>query len=167
MSTTLSGPPGAGARLPAARPGIDPRGPRVVATVTAALLAAVLLTAPGAVAITLLAVQTAVFAVGAARGIQHTPYSWVFRRLVRPRLLPPTHLEDPAPPRFAQGVGLAFTTAALLATIAGATSVAAVAVGFALAAAVLNAAFGLCLGCEVHLLLARLRAGVPAGAATD
>ncbi len=170
MSTTFSGLPGAGTSLlgPTGRPGIDPRGPRVVATITAALLAVVLLTAPGAIATTLLAAQTAVFAVGAVRGIQHTPYSWVFRRLVRPRLAPPAHLEDPAPPRFAQSVGLAFTTVALVAALAGATTVAAVAVGLALAAALLNAVFGFCLGCEVYLLLARLRAvAVPAGATTD
>ena len=38
---------------------------------------------------------------------------------------------------------------------AGATVLAQVALGFALVAAVLNAVFGFCLGCEMYLLLKR------------
>ena len=45
---------------------------------------------------------------GAVRGIQATPYAWLFRRFVRPRLAPPAELEDARPPRFAQAVGLVF-----------------------------------------------------------
>jgi len=136
---------------------IDARGPRFAATLTALVLAGVLLTTPGPLATSLFALQAAVFAVGATRGVQHTPYSWLYRTLVRPRLGPPAHLEDPAPPRFAQAVGLGFALVGLAAALAGATTVAAVAVGFALAAAVANAAFGFCLGCEVYLLWSRLR----------
>ena len=54
------------------------------------------------------AVQAVLFAIGAVAGVQRTPYAWLFRTLVRPRLAPPAELEDPAPPRFAQAVGLAF-----------------------------------------------------------
>lgn len=135
---------------------IDPRGPRFAATVTTIVLAAVLLTAPGPVATALLAAQAAVFAVGAVRGIQHTPYAWFFRAVIRPRLAPPAHLEDAAPPRFAQAVGLGFAVVGLLGLVAGVTAVGLVAVGFALAAALLNAAFGFCLGCELYLLRARV-----------
>lgn len=142
---------------------IDPRGARFAAALTTAVLAVVLLTAPGPVATGLLAVQAVVFAVGASRGVQHTAYAWVFRTVVRPRLAAPSHLEDAAPPRFAQTVGLAFAVLGLVGLLAGAEVLALVAVGFALAAALLNAAFGFCLGCEVYLLLRR--AGVaPAGA---
>jgi hypothetical protein len=66
-------------------------------------------------------------------------------------------LEDAAPPRFAQAVGLVFMIVALISIALGATVVAAVAIGFALAAAFLNAAFNFCLGCEMYLLGARLR----------
>jgi hypothetical protein len=135
---------------------IDPRGPRFTATVTSILLAVVLVLPPGPVATVLLAVQTALFAVGATRGIQHTPLAWVFRRVVRPRLAAPSHLEDPAPPRFAQGVGLVFGVVALAGYLSDATTVGAVATGFALAAALLNAVFGFCLGCELYLLLRRV-----------
>jgi hypothetical protein len=134
---------------------IDPRGPRFAATVTTVLLAVVLLTAPSPLAVGLLVVQTAVFAVGALGGIQRTPYAWLFKRLVRPRLAPPTELEDAAPPRFAQAVGLAFALVALAGFGTGVTVLGLVATGFALAAAFLNAAFGFCLGCELYLLVRR------------
>ncbi len=139
------------------RPQIDPRGPRFVATLTAVVLAVALVAAPSALTVGLLVVQTAVFALGAGRGITHTPYSWLFRTLVRPRLGPPAELEDAAPPRFAQAIGLGFTVIALAGYLTGLTLLGSVATGFALAAAILNAAFGLCLGCELYLLISRAR----------
>jgi hypothetical protein len=135
---------------------IDPRGARVAAALTSLVLALVLLTAPGPVATALLAAQAAVFAVGAVAGVQRTPYAWLFRTFVRPRLGPPRELEDAAPPRFAQAVGLGFASLGLLALLAGLTTLGLVAVGFALVAALLNAALGFCLGCEVYLLARRL-----------
>jgi hypothetical protein len=135
-------------------PQIDARGPRFAAAVTSAILAAALLS-PLPVAIALVALQTAVFAVGAGLGVQRTPYAWVFRKLVRPRLGPPSELEDPAPPRFAQAVGLGFALVALVAFLADATTVGLVATGLALVAALLNAVLGLCLGCELYLLYRR------------
>src|SRR6478736_2072741 len=119
--------------------GIDPRGPQVAAALTSVVLVLVLLLAPGPAAVVLLALQGVVFAIGAARGVQHTPYSWVFRTLVRPRLAAPAELEDPAPPRFAQAVGLVFVAVALIAFGLGWEVAGLVAVGFALVAALLNA----------------------------
>ncbi|MDP3894584.1 DUF4395 domain-containing protein [Nocardioides sp.] len=135
---------------------IDPRGPQFAAAITVVVLAAVLLLAPHPAGVALLVGQTVLFALGAALGVQRTPHAWVFRTLVRPRLGAPTDLEDAAPPRFAQAVGLAFVAVGLLGYLTGATVLGAVAVGFALAAALLNAAFAFCLGCEVYLLLKRL-----------
>lgn len=137
--------------------GIDPRGPRFTASVTAVVLAAALVL-PEQVATVLVALQAAMFAAGVALGVQRTPTGLVFRRLVRPRLSPPAELEDPAPPRFAQGVGLAFALVALVGYLTGAVLVAQVAVGFALVAALLNAVFAFCLGCEMYLLGMRLSA---------
>ena len=134
---------------------IDPRGPRLAATLTTVVLAAVLLTAPSTTATTLLAAQTILFALGAVLGIQRTPYAWLFKTLVRPRLAAPGELEDAAPPRFAQAVGLGFALVALAGYVTGVTLLGLVATGFALAAAFLNAAFGFCLGCEMYLLLRR------------
>jgi len=154
MSTSTSTTP-VSAATPAAQAGIDPRGPRFVAGLTVVVVAAALL-APAPIGLALAVLQAGLFAVGAARGVQHTPSSWLFRTLVRPRLAPPAHLEDPAPPRFAQSVGLVFALVAVVGFLAGATLVAQVALGFALAAAVLNSVFGFCLGCEMYLLLKRL-----------
>jgi hypothetical protein len=137
--------------------GIDPRGPRFAASVTSVVLALVLVT-PTPVAVTLLALQTLVFGVGAFRGVQHTPYAWAFKSFVRPRLGSPDGLEDPRPPRFAQAVGLGFAVVGLAGFATGLTVLALVATGFALAAALLNAVFGFCLGCEIYLLLQRATA---------
>ncbi|MFT4264594.1 MAG: DUF4395 domain-containing protein [Nocardioides sp.] len=139
-------------------PGIDPRGPRFTASVTVVLVALAILTLAPArpVALVLAAIQTALFALGALRGVQSTPTGVVFRRLIRPRLAPPMHLEDPAPPRFAQTVGLVFGVAALVGIVAGLEPLAYVALAFALVAAILNAAFGFCLGCELYLIGKRL-----------
>lgn len=134
--------------------GIDPRGARVSAALTALVLALVLLTS-SPLSVVLLAVQAVVFAVGAGRGVQRTPYAAVFRGLVRPRLGAPGELEDPRPPRFAQGLGLVFVAAALVALLLGLTAVGLIAVGLAFVAALLNAVFGLCLGCELYLILRR------------
>jgi hypothetical protein len=135
--------------------GIDPRGPRFAAGLTAAVLSAVLLL-PTSLATVVTAVQLTLFGLATVLGVQRTPYASVFRRVVRPRLDPPGELEDPAPPRFAQAVGLGFTAVALVAFLTGLTVVAQVAVGLALVAALLNAVFGFCLGCEIYLILKRL-----------
>ena len=137
--------------------GIDPRGPRFAASLTSIVLAVVLVT-PTPVAVAVLAFQTLVFAIGAVRGIQHTPYAWLFRTLVRPRLGAPSELVDPRPPRFAQAVGLGFAVVGLVGFLTGLTALGLVATGFALAAALLNAVFGFCLGCEIYLLLHRATA---------
>jgi hypothetical protein len=82
----------------------------------------------------------------------------VFRSLVRPRLAAPLELEDPRPPRFAQALGLGFSVVGLAGFVLGSMTVALVATGLALVAALLNAAFGLCLGCELYLILRRATA---------
>ena len=135
---------------------IDVRGPRFGAAVTTVVLAIALVgvgTPIGAVAI---GFQTVVFALGAIVGLQAQPYGVIFRRVVRPRLQPPTVWEDPNPPRFAQAVGLVFALVADLGLLVGVTPLAVIAIAAALAAAFLNAAFAFCLGCEVFLIAKRL-----------
>ena len=134
---------------------IDSRGPQFTAAVTVVVLAAVLVTAPSAFATALLGVQAVLFAVGAGLGVQKTPHAWVFRNFVRPRLSNAPEWEDPEPPRFAQGVGLGFALVGVVGFATGATLLGLVATGFALTAAVLNAVFKFCLGCELYLLLKR------------
>ena len=148
MSTTIT----AGtARTGRPEGALDPRGPQFAAAVTVVVLGAVLLL-PTPWAAGLLGVQAALFALGAGLGVQATPHAWLFRRLVRPRLAPTSEWEAPEPPRFAQGVGLVFAVLGLAGFAAGAPLLAQVAVGAAFAAALLNALFRFCLGCEVYLL---------------
>lgn len=154
MSTSASTTTPTTGTAPAAVAGIDPRGPRVAASLTSLALALVLVT-PRPIGVVLLALQTAVFAVGAVRGVQHTPYAAFFRAVLRPRLAPPAELEDPRPPRFAQTLGLVFAVVGLVGFLSGLTAVGLVATGLALVAALVNAVFGLCLGCELYLILRR------------
>jgi len=154
--------PGPSATSPA---GIDPRGPRFGAALTAVLLAVVVLLGTSTAAFVLLGLAVVLFAVGVARGTQGTVQGAIFRRWVRPRLAPPAELEDPRPPRFAQGVGLAVTLVGLVLGLLGVAAAVPVAAAVALVAAFLNAAFDLCLGCELYLVLQRLRPGRPAPSA--
>ncbi|MEV7323186.1 DUF4395 domain-containing protein [Streptomyces sp. NPDC093970] len=134
---------------------IDARGPRFAAAVTTVVLAAALITTSPWI----LAWQTLAFAVGAAAGVSRSPYGWLFRKAVRPRLAPATEFEPPEPPRFAQAVGLVFAGLGLVGFGVGPAWLGLAATGLALAAAFLNAAFGYCLGCEVFLLVRRPAAG--------
>jgi hypothetical protein len=132
---------------------LDPRGPRFAAGVTSVVLVLVLVTGSGWLALA----QTAAFALG-SYDVRWNPYALLYRWLVQPRLGPPAGREDPAPVRFAQRVGLVFLAVAAAGYLSGATVLGVTATALGLAAAFLNAAFGLCLGCEMYLLLARLRA---------
>jgi hypothetical protein len=131
---------------------IDPRGPRFGALITTGVLVIVLITSSA----WLLAAQAAVFAIGAVFGLRYAPYGLVFRALIRPRLGPPKELEDEAPPRFAQGVGLLMAVIGVIGYATGLTPLGVVASALALIAAFLNGAFGLCLGCELYLLIRRI-----------
>jgi hypothetical protein len=131
---------------------VDPRGQRFGAAVTSVVLVAVLATGSGWV----LAAQAVVFAVGVIFGLRYAPYGFLYKALVRPRLGPPKELEDEAPPRFAQGVGLGFALLGVVGYALGIMWLGVAATAFALGAAFLNAAFGLCLGCEMYLLIRRV-----------
>lgn len=147
--------------------GIDPRSPRFGAGITALLLLVViglgLATPLGATpaarvlepAFLVFALISALFAWGAFAGIRRHPYGAIFRAVVRPRLKPPTELEDPTPPTFAQGVGFVITLAGLALHLAGVPYALVIAASAAFIAAFLNSVFGYCLGCQIYLLLAR------------
>ncbi|MFG6504167.1 DUF4395 domain-containing protein [Microbacterium sp. P05] len=175
-----------------ARPrGIDPRGPRFAAAITAVLLAVDVIIGltglstarlgsssylpdgdfafvAGAWALPsvslaqrvtdpafLLLVVIALVFVWGVVSPRTAPWSVLYRRVVQPRLAPPVEREDPRPPRFAQGVGLFVTTAGLALHLIGLPWALPIAAAFAFVAAFLNAAFGLCLGCQLYLLLQR------------
>lgn len=135
---------------------IDPRGPRFGAAITTVVLAVILLTIPTTIAIALLAMQTVVFGLGAFVGLHAQPYGIIYRKFVLAQIGKPTELEPVEPPQFAQLVGFLFAVVGLIALLSGADLVATIAVGFALAAAFLNAAFNFCLGCEMYLIGKRI-----------
>lgn len=130
---------------------IDARGPRFGASISTIVLAIALVTQNKWV----LVAQGLVFLIGAVKGPQFTPYGLIFKNLVKPRLKGVAPTEDVRPPKFAQAVGFAFALVAAIGAFAGVDLVFTIAVGMALAAAFLNAAFNYCLGCEMYLLLVR------------
>ena len=132
-------------------PQVDVRGPRFGAWVTTVVLAIALVTGSG----WLVAAQAVVFAVGAFAGLRYAPYGVLFRILIAPRLGPVREREPEAPPRFAQLVGLLFAVVGAAGYLFGAPVLGAVATGLALVAALLNAATGFCLGCELYLTVRR------------
>jgi len=83
------------------------------------------------------------------------PWGVLYRKVVQPHLAPPADLEDPRAPRFAQGVGLFVTGIGVVLHLLGVPLAVPIAAGMAFVAAFLNAAFGLCLGCQLYLLLQR------------
>ncbi len=150
--------------------GIDPRGPRFGAAITSVLLLVVVgigLTTADAVpaqsftarasdpAFLLLLAIALLFAWGAFAGVRRHPYGLLFAKAVRPRLAPPAELEDPAPPTFAQLVGLIVTGVGIALHLAGVPFALVVAASAAFIAAFLNSVFAYCLGCQMYLLLAR------------
>lgn len=145
---------------PAEPAGIDPRGPRFTASITATLLLVTVVLAVGGAALAawvLLAALSAVFAWSAVAGVRRNPFGVIFQRLVRPRLAPPAELEDPRPPTFAQAVGFVVTVAGVILGAFGVENAVPIAAGLAFVAAFLNAAFGYCLGCQIYLLLVRAK----------
>lgn len=147
---------------------IDPRGPRFTASITAVLLLSVIalavanLTVPATILFTVL---VAIFGWSATQGVAKHPFGLFFRAVIKPRLTPPAELEDPTPPTFAQGVGFLITATGLALHLLGVPYALVVSASFAFIAAFLNAVFAYCLGCQVYLLLVRVRIIRPKGAA--
>lgn len=133
---------------------VDPRSPRFGAVITSAVLAITAILGP-VWGLPLLILQTLAFGGGSIFGLTYQPYGWIYRRFVRPRLAPPAELEDARPPRFAQTVGLVFAVTGLIGAVFSLQLLFYLAVGFALVAALLNAVFDFCLGCEIYLLSKR------------
>jgi len=143
---------------------IDPRGPRFGAAITSVVLAVTIVLGP-VWGLPLLIIQAVAFGVGSLLGLKFQPYGWIYRKAVRPRLAPPVELEDSRPPRFAQTVGLVFALAGLIGALFALPVLFYIAVGFALVAALLNAVFDYCLGCEIYLLSKRVFGNATAASA--
>lgn len=138
---------------------VDVRGPRFVAWITTAVLVTALIVSgvSALAAAVILGLQAVIFAIGAVGGPHSHPYGLVFASVVAPRLGPVSEREPVPPLKFAQLVGFVFAAAGAAGFAAGAPLVGAITAAVALAAAFLNAAFGICLGCQLYPLTLRLR----------
>ena len=138
---------------------VDVRGPRFSAWVTTVVLVIMLIVSAfsALAAAVMLGAQAVVFAIGAWRGPRRHPYGAVFANLVAPRLGPVTQREPVPPLKFAQLIGLGFAVAGVVGFASGVTLLGLIATAFARVAAFLDAAFGICLGCQLYPLVARLR----------
>jgi uncharacterized protein YggT (Ycf19 family) len=138
---------------------VDVRGPRFAAWITTTVLVVTLAVSVFSqlAAAIILSVQALVFAISAVRGPRNSPYGLLFAKLVAPRLRPVSEREPVPPLKFAQLVGLVFAVLGVIGFAAGIPLLGVVATAFALFAAFLNAAFGICLGCQMYPLVARLR----------
>ncbi|GAC1409128.1 MAG: DUF4395 domain-containing protein [Mycobacterium sp.] len=147
---------------------VDVRGPRFAAWVTTVVIVVTLIAAAfsSIAAAVILGIQAVVFAIGARRGPRQHPYGVIFSRLIRPHLGPVTEKEPVPPLKFAQLVGFVFALLGVVGFAAGIPLLGLIATAFALVAAFLNAAFGICLGCQVYPLVARLRKRSPAPSLT-
>jgi Domain of unknown function (DUF4395) len=84
-----------------------------------------------------------------------SPLGWTAQNVIAPRLGPRKPVPGP-PKRFAQGMGVAFSTGALvLGLILGEHTAADAVLGLLVIAAGLESIFAICLGCEVFGLLMR------------
>jgi uncharacterized protein DUF4395 len=138
---------------------VDVRGPRFVAWITTAVLVIALIVSGVSTlaAAVILSLQAVVFAIGAVSGPHSHPYSRVFAYVVAPRLGPVSEREPVPPLKFAQLIGFVFAAGGAAGFASGAPLVGAITTAAALAAAFLNAAFGICLGCQLYPLVVRLR----------
>ncbi|HUL99834.1 MAG TPA: DUF4395 domain-containing protein [Mycobacterium sp.] len=138
---------------------IDVRGPRFAAWVTSAVLVVVLLVSAWSppVAAVGLGLQGVVFAIGALRGPRRSPYGLIFANLIVPRIGHVTEREPVPPLKFAQLVGFVFAVIGVVGFATGLPLLGEIATAFALIAAFLNAAFGICLGCQLYPLVGLVR----------
>jgi hypothetical protein len=90
-------------------------------------------------------------------GPRFSPLAQFATKVVAPRLGPPRDVAGP-PKRFAQGMGAAMTTLGVLALALGWSTVVTVLLALLVAAATLESAFALCVGCQVFAGL--MRAGI-------
>lgn len=142
---------------------VDVRGPRFSAWVTTTVLIitlAVSAVSPTAAAV-ILGLQAVVFAIGTLLGPHRAPYGTIFRTLIQPRLSPVTEREPVPPLQFAQLLGFTFAAVGTVGFATGVTLLGVIATALALGAAFLNAAFGICLGCQIYPLITRLRRTQP------
>ena len=96
------------------------------------------------------------FALRVAAGPKISPLGQLATKVIVPRLRLEPKLVPGPPKRFAQTIGLVFTTVATILFATGATTAGYVLLGLLVVAATLESVFGLCLGCLAFAQLMRV-----------
>jgi hypothetical protein len=139
--------------------GIDPRGPRFGAGISAVLMLVIIYLslnqATVSIALGIMGFAVVMFTIGSILGPQGHPYGYIYKALIRPQLKDPSYLEDSRPVRFAQQVGLFVTGSGFVLHLLAVPNALPIAAAAAFMAAFLNAAFAYCLGCQMYLGLKR------------
>lgn len=143
---------------------VDPRALRFSAAATATVLVIVLLTVTPArpLALGLLASQVAVFGFTAFVSVHWSVWAQLFARVIWPRIGAAPEVEDARPARFAQLIGFVVTALALIAFLVGSTVLGYGLTAGVVAASVVRATTGVCLGCRIYVLARRRVRHVPA-----
>lgn len=138
---------------------VNEKAARTVAAGVAALSVAIIVLAPtaGHAYRWLLPVLVYGFLARVLTGPTLSPLGQLATRVVAPRLGEPKYVPGP-PKRFAQGMGLALSSLALVFAAIGEDTAAIVVVALILVAAILESALAFCIGCRVFALL--MRAGL-------
>lgn len=131
---------------------IDARAPRTNQAIVGALSLLAVLTGWWGI----LAVVALQLAIGLTFGRRYCLPCLFYFEVIQPRL-GEGPIEDSRPPRFANFVGVAFLGSASVAYAAGWTATGVILGGIVAALALLAAITGLCIGCEIYRVAARLR----------
>ncbi len=85
-----------------------------------------------------------------------SPLGQIATRIVAPRISTPPKIMPGPPKRFAQGIGVVFSTTALVLALSVGLGSAQIVIAMLSVAAFLEAALGFCLGCKIFGLLMKL-----------
>ncbi len=132
---------------------IDSRGPRFTASITSLVLIIAILTNSWIP----VAVQFVQFAIGGFISPKKAPYGLIFINFVQPKLPKGTKSEGINGPKFAQKVGFVFVLISLIGALFSIKLLFLIPLFFALVAALLNAVFSFCLGCELYFILKKFK----------
>lgn len=127
---------------------------RCTAALVVTLAVVTMLVSPP-VQIWLAAILVAGFVLRVAGGPRYSPFGRLSVHILAPRVSAEPKMVSGAPKRFAQSIGLAMSTIALVLLVTGLTVAGTVVLGVLVLAALAESALGFCLGCWMYAHLQR------------
>lgn len=140
---------------------VDARVPRAKAVFHAALPAIAYLIGPPA-GVAILGATGFLMAASVLGGTQYSLFGRIFKAIRGQLGIKPGQIEESAPHRFAEGVGAIFLLASTAFYFGGLYGVGEALALIVVGLAILNAAAGICVGCQMYLLLKRTQSRVTA-----